>query len=141
MNFNYNDGGRSKYFKGIAQDCVVRAVAIAEDLDYKEVYDALNKLLKSYGEKLVRNSGTPKYITRKFIESYGYSWTPVMKIGSGCEMHLREEELDQFEDTTIIASVSKHVCCIKNGVLEDTYDCSRGGSRCVYGYWYKENAE
>jgi hypothetical protein len=26
-----------------------------------------------------------------------------------------------------------------DGVIHDTHDCSRGGTRCVYGYWRKED--
>lgn len=33
---------------------------------------------------------------------------------------------------------SKHLTCVKDRVLYDTYDCSRDGTRCVYGYWSKE---
>lgn len=29
----------------------------------------------------------------------------------------------------------KHVCAVINGVIHDTFDSSREGSRCVYGYW------
>ena len=139
MKFNYNDGGRSNYFKGSVSDCVVRALAIAEGKDYKEIYDYINKLLKENGYPSLRNKGVPKHITRKVLEKYGWTWQPIMKIGSGCELHLNEDDLENFKDTTIIAKVSKHICCIKNGILEDTYNCSRNGTRCVYGYWYKEN--
>ena len=48
MKYNYNDGGRSQYFKGDAGDCVVRAIAIASSLDYKKVYDDLHKLNTKY---------------------------------------------------------------------------------------------
>ena len=45
MNFIYDDGGRSKYFKGQnVGDCVTRAICNATGLDYKKVYDDLNKL-------------------------------------------------------------------------------------------------
>ena len=44
-NFIYNDGGRSKYFKGDADDCVTRAIAIALNTDYKLIYDTNKKLL------------------------------------------------------------------------------------------------
>ena len=57
-----------------------------------------------------------------------------MLVGQGCKVHLKEDELPKG---TIICSVSKHLTCIKDGVLYDTYDCSRNGTRCVYGYWYK----
>lgn len=45
MDFVYNDGGRSKYFKGNAGDCVTRAIAIATGFDYKEVYDNIKDLV------------------------------------------------------------------------------------------------
>lgn len=44
-NFIYNDGGRSRYFKGDAGDCVTRAIAIALNTDYKLIYDTNKKLL------------------------------------------------------------------------------------------------
>lgn len=134
MEFNYNDGGRSKYFKGNVQDCVVRAIAIANNMDYKEVYDYVNKKLKSYGCPSVRNKGVPKRIVKELLKEYGWTWVATMTIGSGCTTHLTKEELPSG---TIIASVSKHITCIKDGVINDTYDCSRDGARCVYGYWYK----
>jgi hypothetical protein len=31
--------------------------------------------------------------------------------------------------------VSRHAVAVIDGVIHDTYDCSRGGKRCVYGYW------
>jgi len=40
--FVYNDGGREAAgYKGTAGDCVCRAVAIAAELPYQEVYDRL----------------------------------------------------------------------------------------------------
>ena len=42
MRWEYSDGGRSKYFKGKADDCVTRAIANATGKDYKEIYDDLN---------------------------------------------------------------------------------------------------
>lgn len=37
MDFVYNDGGRSRYFKAKSVgDCVTRAIAIATRTDYKE---------------------------------------------------------------------------------------------------------
>jgi hypothetical protein len=35
----------------------------------------------------------------------------------------------------IIARVSKHFVAIIDGVINDIYDPSRGGNRCVYGYY------
>lgn len=137
-----SDGGRSKYFKGDAGDCVCRAICNATGEDYKKIYDLINELSKSErtgkkkkGVSSARN-GVYKDTTKRVIEDYlGWKWHPTMTIGSGCKCHLREEELPKG---TIIVKVTKHVTCVKDGVLYDTYDCSREGTRCVYGYWAKE---
>lgn len=141
MKFNYNDGGRSNYFKGSAGDCVCRAIAIANNMDYKEVYDLINEYAKSErtgkrkrGTSSARN-GVYKNTIKRVLEDLGWTWIPTMKIGSGCKVHLREEELPKG---TIIVNVSKHTTCIIDGVINDTFDCSREGNRCVYGYYIKE---
>ena len=130
--FKYNDGGRNKYFKATGVgDCTIRAIAIATGKDYLEVYKALKVL---NGGKSCRN-GTPKDVDKKYLTQLGWAWHPTMKIGSGCKVHLNENELPSG---TIIVSVSKHLTCMIDGVINDTFDCSRQGTRCVYGYWTKD---
>jgi hypothetical protein len=132
MNYKYNDGGRSNYFEATnVGDCVTRAIAIATNKDYKEVYDSLTQ----FNKKTPRN-GVAKSDTKKFMESIGWKWIPLMKIGVGCKVHLRNDELPQ--QGTIIVKLSKHIACVKDGVLNDTYDCSRDDTRCVYGYWINQ---
>lgn len=139
MKFIYNDGGRSNYFKGKANDCVVRSICNATGKDYLEVYNAINELAKSErtgkrkkGVSSARN-GVYKTTYKKYIEQVlGWVWHPTMKIGQGCKVHLAADELPSG---TLIVSVSGHHTCVKDGVLIDTYDCTREGSRCVYGYW------
>lgn len=129
MKFVYSDGGRSKYYKAKdVGDCAVRAIANATGKDYKEVYNALKEINNG---KSCRN-GTPKKVDKKYIESLGWKWHPTSGRGLGIQMHLNEDEVPTG---TIIAAVSKHLTCVKNGVLYDTYDCSRGGRRGIYGYW------
>lgn len=129
MEFVYSDGGRSKYFQATnVGDCAVRAIANATGIDYKEVYNALKKL---NGGKSCRD-GTPKKVDKQYLTSLGWKWHPTMKIGSGCKVHLREDELPKGN---LVVSVSGHLTCVKDGVIYDTYDCSRDGTRCVYGYW------
>jgi len=55
-----------------------------------------------------------------------------MSIGSGCKVHLDGNELPEGR---LVASLSKHVAAVIDGVINDTYDCSREGTRCVYGYY------
>jgi hypothetical protein len=169
MEFVYDDGGRAAAgFKGSAGDCVVRAIAIASGKPYQEVYDALNVLSKqarsgrrlvksAYGSKYVPASSSRTGVQRKVYEPYllslGFRWTPTMKIGSGCKVHLLADELPKGR---LIVAVSRHLTCIIDGVIHDTYSPQRGElaymkagpdgraivdhispERCVYGYYQR----
>ena len=145
MEFVYSDGGRSKYFKANnVGDCVTRAIANATGMDYKDVYDMVNqaskgekKSKKKRGKSSARD-GVYKDVSREVLKQLGWVWHPTMKVGQGCKTHLKADELPSG---TIIVSVSKHLTCVKDGVIYDTYDCSRDGTRCVYGYWKRVKEE
>ena len=140
MRFVYSDGGRSEYFKAEnVGDCVCRAICNATGLDYKKVYDELNRRCKATRlpkRRRTKSSSAREGVYRKtyakYIESFGWKWIPTMLVGHGCQTHLREDELP---NGTLIVKVSRHLTCVKDGVLYDTYDCTRDGERCVYGYW------
>lgn len=129
LNFVYDDGGRSNYFKAInVDDCVVRSVAIAKGLDYKQVYDETRRLI-GYTP---RNGVYPNDV-KKVMKHFGGEWFGCMKVGKGCTVHLVENEIPM--QARIVCSLSKHIVAVINGVIRDTYDSSRNGTRCVYGYW------
>ena len=146
-NFTFNDGGRAKAgYKGRTGDCVTRAVAIAASLPYQEVYDRLaegnatqrktKRSSKSCGKRTARKGiSTRRKWFKDYMKSLGFSWVSTMGIGTGCKVHLTAEELPKG---TIICRVSRHYTAVIDGVINDTYDCSRGGQRCVYGYWTKD---
>lgn len=143
MEFIYSDGGRSKYFRAEnVGDCVCRAICNAGGYDYKEIYDALQQAAKKERRRDGRRSnardGVYKDTRRKLLEKLGWVWHPTMTVGSGCKVHLKAEELPKGN---LIVSVSRHLTCVKDGVLYDTYDCSREETRCVYGYYTKEEAQ
>ena len=126
--FVYDDGGRADAgFKGEAGDCATRAIAIATGLPYREVYDALAKL----AGKSVRD-GTPARTSKRFLADLGWTWSPTMGIGTGCRVHLRARELPPGR---LVVRCSKHWAAVIDGVIHDTHDPSRDGTRCVYGYW------
>lgn len=146
MKLCINDGGRSRYFSGDnVRDCVTRAISIATETDYKTVYDALNELAKSERrgckKRRISNSraGVYRVTYQKYLESLGWYWRPVMAVGSGCKLRLNEEELESYGlmSGTYILRLSHHLTVIKDGVIYDTFDPSREGSRCIYGYFYK----
>lgn len=132
MSWVYNDGGRKEAgYKGTTNDCVIRAVAIATSLPYKQVYRDIKKLL---GKGQSPRGGVPKKVYKKYLQSLGWEWVATMRFGEGCTTHLNEDELPSG---ILIVEVSKHVVCVIDGVLQDTSDCSREGKRCVYGYYTK----
>ena len=145
MDWVYDDGGRSGYFKAEnVGDCVCRAIAIATGKDYKQVYDDINRLAKGErtgkrkrGRSSARN-GVYKGTIKKLMAEYGWEWHPTMQVGQGCKVHLTASELPSGR---LLVSVSKHETAVIDGVLHDTYDCSRDGTRCVYGYWTEPSNE
>lgn len=140
--FCYNDGGRSEAgYKGYTGDCVTRAIAIASVLPYQEVYDALNQLGKQEhtGKRKRGKSnarlGVYRYASDRYLKSLGFKWIPCMGIGTGCKVHVKASELPEGR---LVLRLSKHTAAMIDGVLQDTYDSSRDGTRCVYGYYIKE---
>ena len=137
----FNDGGRKDAgYKGEARDCVVRAIAIVTGKAYQEVYNTINVLGK---DERITKRNKPRSTARmgvyrktydKYLKKLGWKWTPTMFIGQGCKVHMREEELPKGN---IIVRVTKHLAAIIDGVLHDVNDCSRKGTRCVYGYYSK----
>jgi len=69
------------------------------------------------------------------LAKLGWRWVPTMGIGTGCRVHLRQGEVPM--SGTIICKVSRHLVTVIDGIMHDTHDPSRGGTRCVYGYWIK----
>lgn len=152
MKFVYDDGGREAAgYKGSAGDCVVRAVAIAAELPYQIVYDALSEGMRTQRTGRVARRASARSgvsTTRKWFKDYmvsiGFTWTPTMSIGSGCKVHLHDGELPAGR---LVVRVSKHCTAVIDGVVHDTYDpqwatvwSKEDGTngisrRCVYGYW------
>jgi hypothetical protein len=133
MTWTHDDGGRvAAGFKGAAGDCVTRAIAIATESDYRKIYDDLAKLNAERGSPRSARNGIWRADYQKYLEQLGWTWTPTMGIGTGCQVHLRADELPAGR---IIVRLSRHVAAVVNGVLHDTYDSSRDGTRCVYGYF------
>lgn len=142
------DGGRAAAgFRGRAGDCVCRSIAIASGVPYAEVHAVLAKgnatqrqTRRSRGGKAAGKETADLGIRvqrlwfRRYMESLGFRWTPTMRVGSGCTVHLRADELPAGR---LVVAVSRHYTAVIDGVIHDTHDPSREGTRCVYGYWSK----
>jgi len=149
LEFIHDDGGRQAAgFQGGAGDCVVRAIAIAAERPYLEVYEALRNANAHYAEHrstrlakqiAVRGStprnGNHRSVFHDYILSLGFEWVPTMAVGQGCQVHMRPTEIPNGR---LIVKVSKHLSAVIDGVIHDTHNPARGGTRCVYGYYIQK---
>jgi hypothetical protein len=141
INWIYNDGGRKAAgYKGDTGDCVCRAIAIVTDTPYEAVYQMLIEYSKNErprgGKKRSHpRTGVHMATIRKVMSALGWTWTPTMSIGSGTTVHVRADELPSTGRHLL--SLSRHITALVDGVIHDTHDPSREGTRAVYGYWSK----
>lgn len=135
MKWISNDGGRAEAgYKGTTRDCVARAIAIATEQPYSEVYDALNENRLRQRRKSSARTGLYRLTYERYLLARGWKWIPTMRIGQGCKVHLSADELPSGR---LIVAVSKHLVAVIDGVAHDTSDPCREGKRCVYGYYHK----
>lgn len=130
--FIFNDGGRAAAgFKGSADDCVCRSVAIVTGLPYREVYDVLargtgaQRRTSRTGKRAAsaRNGiNTKRKWFKDYAASLGLVWVPTMRIGEGCKVHLCAEELPAGR---LVVAVSRHYTAMIDGVIHDTFDPRR----------------
>lgn len=177
MKFVYDDGGRAEAgYKGSAGDCVCRAIAIASGRPYSEVYEALSEGTgaertrhdhRALGKTARRGIHTGRKWFKEYMKSLGFEWMPTMGIGTGCKVHLREDELPSGR---MVVAVSRHYTAVIDGVIYDTHNPSERATtyysanypeselpknavrtapncgwvyspeRCVYGYWIYRGA-
>lgn len=148
MKWVRDDGGRAAAgFRGDAGDCVCRSIAIVTGRPYAEVY---KRLADGTGDQRAGKRGrkarsaahgisTRRKWFRDYMTELGMFFVPLMQIGSGCTAHLRAGE-PWVPPGRVIVAVSKHYTALIDGVIHDTHDPSRGGSRCVYGYWTSQGS-
>ncbi len=142
LDFRENDGGRLRAgFRGRASDCVVRAIAIAGGLDYREVYDDLayyNRRVRFRKQKGTKNrsprNGVYKKAAQGYFRDHGWQWIPFMTIGSGCQIHMRYDELPWGP---MVVVLSRHYSAVVDRTLHDLEygEVVREGTRCVYGIY------
>lgn len=150
--WSFDDGGRAASgLRGATGDCVARSVAIASGLPYVQVYARLasgNSCQRAgkFGKRprTARNGiQTSRKWFRDYMAELGFKWTPTMRVGQGCKVHLLAGELPAGR---LVVALSKHLTAVIDGVIRDTFDPSRTSvkndergyrlsHRCVYGYW------
>ena len=109
-----------------AGDCAIRAICNAEGKSWYEVFDALVEIAR-------RECYAP--MNMEVITEYlkSYKTVPVMyEDGYGRKKRYKVKELSKLPKGKYIVRVAGHMTCVKNGVIEDTWDC---GNKACYKIW------
>ena len=127
--YRYSDGGRGAAgFKGRAQDCVARAIAIAAELDYAEVYAELAKRNQLVTGKKSARQRLSKAVYEPYLAQLGFLWCAAPKLSG------RKARTYDLPSGRLIARQAHHLVAVIDGVCFDTFDSS---AKMVYGYWQK----
>jgi hypothetical protein len=156
--WRFNDGGREAAgYRGSTGDCVIRALTLATypevvahpDIPeagtrYKSMYDALQRRQKAYVKKTLKQDTLGRHSVRNGVINPVYremlkdaGWRLTATKAKRPRVHLRAEELPAGR---LIVEVNRHLVAVIDGVIYDTFDSSRDGTRPVYSYWEAPNA-
>ena len=83
----HEDGGRrAAGFRGKAGDCVVRSIAIATRLPYRQVYALLNEQAgrerPTRGRRSSAGNGVFRHPCQRLLESLGWGWVRMSSLVS-----------------------------------------------------------
>lgn len=112
----------------IVGDCVKRAIVIASGKDYMDVQRDLNRLKKITNCEKFNSNKNYKYYIEKVLGYKKLSF-PAQK-GKGRMTGLLFSI--KYPKGTYILRMASHLSCCKDGVINDTWDCSE---KCVYNAW------
>ena len=102
----YNANARGRF----TNDCVIRAISLAEDKTWNETYDELSEIAQRNGiilddVQFVEPLLDSRYERMCFNETY---------VGEFIEEHPKG---------VYLITMKGHITCVINGVLYDTFDC------------------
>ena len=100
-------------------DCVIRALSVAEKMTWDEMYEKLSDLAQRQGILLDDIEFVEKYLDNKYPRKCHYSKTI-------------KEFIDENPYGTFLITMPGHITIVKNGVLYDTFDCSKRKMWCVW---------
>ena len=134
MKFVKNNGGREKYFptkykKDMTSDCVVRAISIATETDYKEVMSELFRIGLEVGQM-----PNDKKCYEIYLTSLG--WVRKSPLKNGKKKYKVKNIAKFFMGKSVMIHTCNHLTTLVNGALNDTWDCREWKAN---SYYTKEN--
>lgn len=100
-------------------DCVVRAISVAENKSWNETYEELSDLAQIEGVLLDDVEFVENYLDKRYMRECHYSKSV-------------EEFLEEFPAGTYLVTMKGHITTIIDGVLYDTFDCRDRRMWCAW---------
>ena len=124
----YNNNPKNK----ITNDCVIRAIALGTNRNWKDIYMELTELGIDKGLMINDKKNWKMYLRR-----LGYEQQKTPKKENNKRYTIQEFCKELAEEQKIyIISIRKHLTVVKDKNLYDTWNCS---SKCMGNYLIKSN--
>lgn len=135
LQFVWDDGGRLRYgYPPFANDCAARAVAIATQLPYQQVYDYINHLarverVRLFGARSSAENGVRlETMQRLLVWEMGWVW----------HHNSTGMALNQLPPGRLVVRIGRHYTALIDGVIRDVFNPTLKKWRVVVGYWRYE---
>jgi hypothetical protein len=110
-----------------AGDCVIRALALALNKDWDDVFIELSHI--AFNAK--RAMGDPKLYSL-YLNSHGWTKYPQPRKTDNKKVQLKDFCKQCDPNRSYVVSLAGHLTCVKGGKIQDTWDC---GDSTVGNYW------
>ena len=111
----YNANSKGNF----VNDCVVRAISVAESKSWDKTYEELSDIAQSEGILLDDVNFVEGYLDKRYPRACHYSKT----VG---------EFLYEHTKGTYLITMQGHITVIKDGILYDTFDCRARRMWCAW---------
>lgn len=101
-------------------DCVIRAISVAENTSWGDTYDDLSRIAKKNGILLDDVNFVEPLLDYRYSRIKTYPRDTVQDI------------IEDYPDGVYLVTMNGHITVIKNGIVYDTFDCR---DRLVKNVW------
>lgn len=108
----------------VTNDCVIRALAVAFDKPWIDVFDELTSIARENFDV-----ATSKDVYMEYVKKHGAEYIKTMtkysRLSGG-------DFADQYQEGVYILRMANHLTVCRQGIIYDTWDCS---GKMVYNAW------